>query len=67
MSDVVDDLKTVLNNHAQAISTIESFMQEHAKRASAGVDPTRLQEVVDIIKGQTTRLASILEKFPVAP
>jgi len=64
MADIVDQLDQVLTEHAQAIQTIEGFVEEFAKRAGGAVDPTRLQAVLDRIKDHTTRLAALMQKFP---
>jgi hypothetical protein len=64
MADQVDNLNELLDEHTKAIETIEGFMAEFVKRAERAVDPTRLQAVLDKVKGHNDRLAALLAKFP---
>jgi hypothetical protein len=64
MTDQVDTLNELLDEHAKAIETIEGFVAEFARRAEGAVDPTRLQAVIDKVKDHNSRLAALFTKFP---
>ena len=64
MTDQVDQLNELLDEHTKAIETIEGFVAEFARRAEVAVDPTRLQPALDKIKEHNSRLAALLAKFP---
>ena len=65
MTNQIDNLDELLDEHAKAIETIEGFMAEFAKRAERAVDPTKLQAILDKVKNHNNRLAALLEKFPI--
>ena len=64
MVDFKAEVDQALEQHAQHIATIESFVEDFAKRAESAVDPQTLQEVLDRIRAHTTRLAALMAKFP---
>lgn len=65
MTELNDSLNDVLTEHEQAITAIEGFLATHAGRAAAAPDPLLVQAAINRVRDQTSRLAALIQKYPV--